>query len=189
MNSTFSSILSDKNHRSPTAVLFYDILLLLYHMAWEILDKKVKSNWNAICSVKHTKQIFVNICTLARVYLVTVYFSDFLFFSFVCFTFYLFILLFSFFFSFFFYTSKSRLLYRDRGLDRADKPRARTNVSYKYLRIVRCNASMFKSNMIDGKVDFVSRPDILQIVREMKSMSNDDDAILFEKFNRIKSIW
>lgn len=47
---------------------------------------------------------------------------------------------------------------------------------------------MFKSNMIDGKVDFVSRPDILQIVREMKSMSNDDDAILFEKFNRIKSI-
>lgn len=102
MNSTFSSILSDKNHRSPTAVLFYDILLLLYHMAWEILDKKVKSNWNAICSVKHTKQIFVNICTLARVYLVTVYFSDFLFFSFVCFTFYLFILLFSFFFLFYF---------------------------------------------------------------------------------------
>lgn len=100
MNSTFSSILSDKNHRSPTAVLFYDILLLLYHVAWEILDKKVKSNWNAICSVKHTKQIFVNICTLARVYLVTVYFSDFLFFSFVCFTFYLFILLFSFFFLF-----------------------------------------------------------------------------------------
>lgn len=82
MNSTSSSILSDKNHRSPTAALFYDTLLLPYRMAWEILDKKVKSNWNAICSVKHTKQIFVNICTLARVYLVTVYFSDFLFFFF-----------------------------------------------------------------------------------------------------------
>lgn len=159
MNSTSGSILSDKNHRSPTAVLFYDTLLLPYRMAWEILDKKVKSNWNAICSVKHTKQIFVNICTLARVYLVTVYFSDFLFFSFVYFTFYLFIPLFPF-FTFLFYTGKSRLLYRDRGLDRPDKPRARTNVSYKYLRIVRCNASMFKSNMIDGKVDFVSRPDM-----------------------------